>query len=73
MKHDCDLYLLGDVSRTLGCEPYKIVYLLTTGKVPEPRLRIGNRRLFTGEDITRLATRLGIQRRPEGAARRGDE
>ena len=73
MKNDCDLYLLGEVSRTLGCEPYRIVYLLTTGKVPEPRLRIGNRRLFTGDDIARLALKLGIETRLEGAARRGDE
>ncbi len=57
---DCDLHLLGDVSRKLGCEPYRIVYLLTTGKVPEPRLRLGNRRLFTTDDIARIAAKLGI-------------
>jgi DNA-binding transcriptional MerR regulator len=57
---DCDLHLLGDVSRKLGCAPYRIVYLLTTGQVPEPRLRLGNRRLFTSEDIDRIAARLGI-------------
>ncbi len=57
---DYDLHLLGDVSRKLGCEPYRIVYLLTTGKVPEPRLRLGNRRLFTTDDIARIAARLGI-------------
>ncbi len=61
MKTDCDLHLLGDVARQLGCRPYRIVYLLTSGQVPEPRLRIGNRRLFTTEDINRIATRLGLQ------------
>ena len=73
MKKDCDLNLLGDVARQLDCKPYKIVYLLTTGQVPEPRLRLGNRRLFTGDDITRLALKLGIETRLEGAVRRGDE
>jgi DNA-binding transcriptional MerR regulator len=54
MKNQTDYYLLGDVARSLGCQPYKIVYLLTTGQVPEPR-RIGNRRLFKREDIDRIA------------------
>jgi DNA-binding transcriptional MerR regulator len=68
-----DLHLLGEVSRRLGCAPYRIVYLLTTGKVPEPRLRIGNRRLFTTEDIARIANQLGVRTRLEGAVRSGDE
>jgi DNA-binding transcriptional MerR regulator len=68
-----DLHLLGEVSRRLGCAPYRIVYLLATGKVPEPRLRIGNRRLFTTEDIARIAARLGVQTRPGVAPRRCDE
>jgi hypothetical protein len=61
MRTELNLYLLGEVSRRLGCEPYRITYLLATGKVPEPRLRLGNRRLFTEEDIARIAATLGIE------------
>jgi hypothetical protein len=48
-------YLLGEVSRALGRKPYHVTHVLTTGKVPEPALRIGNKRLFTAEDVERLA------------------
>jgi hypothetical protein len=58
MTSNNEIYLLGDVARILRCAPHRIVYLLTSGKVPEPGLRIGNRRMFTDEDIGRLADRL---------------
>jgi hypothetical protein len=61
-------YLLGDVARTLGCQPYRIVYLLTTGQVPEPR-RLGNRRLFKEDDVQRIAARLGMKQQIGGEAR----
>ena len=51
--------LLGDVARLLRTKPHKIVYLLTSGQVPEPEVRLGNRRLFSAEDIERLAAKLG--------------
>jgi hypothetical protein len=50
-----DHFLLGEVSKVLGRKPYHVTHVLTTGKVPEPALRIGNKRLFTAEDVERLA------------------
>jgi hypothetical protein len=60
-----DFNLLGDVARTLGCKPYQITYLLTSGQVPEPAMRLGNRRVFRSGDIQRLAAKLGIEQRKE--------
>jgi hypothetical protein len=57
-----DFYLLKDVARILRCRPYQIAYLLSTRQVPEPALRIGNKRVFTAENIGRIAERLRIQR-----------
>jgi DNA-binding transcriptional MerR regulator len=48
------MLLLGDVARLVDCRPYQIVYLLTTGQVPEPAVRMGNRRVFTEEDLERI-------------------
>ena len=48
-------FLLGDVSEILGRKPHQIVHLLTTRAIPEPEQRIGNRRLFSPDDVTRLA------------------
>jgi hypothetical protein len=57
-----DFYLLSDVARLLRCRPYRIAYLLSTRQVPEPSLRIGNKRVFTPNDISRIAEKLQIQR-----------
>ena len=48
-------YLLRDVSRLLKVKPYQIAYALSVGLVPEPQLRISNKRIFTAEDIATLA------------------
>jgi hypothetical protein len=54
-------FLLSDVARILRCQPYQIVYLLTTRQVPEPALRMGNRRVFTIADVHRIAEILQVQ------------
>ena len=53
------LMSLKDVANRLGTQPYRIVYLLSTGKVPEPD-RVGGKRVFSTEDLSRIAKQLGI-------------
>ena len=53
-------YSLKDAAEVLKVQPYRIVYLLTTGQVPEPR-RIGGKRIFTIMDLHRLAKQLDIE------------
>ena len=50
-----DHFLLGEVAKVLGRKPHQIVHLLTSGKIPEPKARIANKRLFVLEDVERLA------------------
>jgi DNA-binding transcriptional MerR regulator len=47
-------YLLNEVARLVGCKGYQIAYLISNGKVEEPKLRINNKRVFTPEDVTRI-------------------
>lgn len=57
-----ELYSLSDVSRILGnIAPHRILYLLSTRAVPEPRLRVGGRRLWALDEIAQLAEKLKIQ------------
>ena len=60
MKNLNNMCLLGDVARILGVVPYRIVYLLTSGKVPEP-VKLGGRRVFFEDDIERIAKQLKIE------------
>ena len=53
-------FLLGEVSKVLGRQPHHVTHVLTTGKVPEPALRIGNKRLFTKDDVLSLARHFGV-------------
>jgi hypothetical protein len=52
--------LLRDVARILKRKPYQISYAISVGLVPEPELRISNKRIFQAEDIDRLAAYFGI-------------
>lgn len=42
------------VSKTVPCKPYQIAYLLTTGVIEEPKLRINNKRVFSAKDVERI-------------------
>ena len=53
------LFLISDVARQLNVPPHRVAYLFMTRKLPEPRLRLGNRRVFTPEDVRRVAVALG--------------
>jgi hypothetical protein len=53
------LYLISDVSRMLGVPAHRIAYLFMTRKLPEPSLRLGNRRVFDRSDVRRVARALG--------------
>ena len=52
-------YSLKDAAALLRVQPYKIVYLLTTGQVKEPQ-RIGGKRIFKISDLRMLAQKMGI-------------
>jgi DNA-binding transcriptional MerR regulator len=65
-------FLLKDVARLLKVKPYQIAYALSVGLVPEPELRISNKRVFSPEDIERLAKHFGVD--PGGkAGRKADD
>ena len=52
--------LLSDVAKLLKLKPYQIVYSLVVGHVPEPELRISNKRIFQECDLQRLAQHFGV-------------
>ena len=57
--HD-NYFTLGQVARLLGRKPHLITYAITSGHVPEPAMRISNKRVFGEEDVRRLARYLGV-------------
>jgi hypothetical protein len=63
---DTQHYLLSDVARILKLKPHQIVYTLTTRQVPEPLLRVANKRVFSTEDVERLALHFGVTPRWDG-------
>jgi DNA-binding transcriptional MerR regulator len=63
LKMTQQLFLISDVSRMLGVPAHRIAYQFMTRKLPEPALKLGNRRLFTLADVQRVAKALG---RPVG-------
>lgn len=60
---------LGDVAELLRTTPYKIHYLLATKQVPEPRLRIGSRRIWTAEEIAPISEKLTMDKAADAQQR----
>ena len=59
------LYSFGDAARQLGIARYRLNYLLEQGVIPEPRQRVGGRRMFTTADIENARQILAERRRHE--------
>jgi hypothetical protein len=55
-----ELFLLGDISRKLKIPQHRIVYLFASQRVPEPRLTLGKRRVFTVDECKIIAEKLGM-------------
>jgi len=68
-SNSTDFFLLSDVAKLLRVHGYQIVYQMVQNPTLEPRLRIGGRRIFTIEDIHRIAEKLQIQLAGELAAK----
>jgi hypothetical protein len=48
------LYSIKEVAKILKKRPYQITYVLDTGRVPEPEVRLGNRRAWDMDEIKML-------------------
>ena len=68
-----EFYSMKEVARLLGVRPHRVGYAVSTGAVPQPSQRFGNTRVFTVEDVRRLADHFGVRRpdEPKGAAHEG--
>ncbi len=54
-------YTLSDVVKILGLKPHVITYAITSGHLPEPPVRVGNKRIFTEEDVERMALHFHVR------------
>jgi hypothetical protein len=52
---------LQDCARMLNVQSYQIQYAYAHRRVPEPQLRVAGRRLFTPDDVQRLAAHFGVK------------
>ncbi|MBB03194.1 MAG: hypothetical protein CMJ47_11145 [Planctomyces sp.] len=52
---------LGDVSSVIGVARHRIEYAIANGSIPEPEQRLANKRVFTTEDVQRVAEHFGVK------------
>ena len=66
-------YTLGDVVRILGLKPHVVTYAITSGPLPEPSVRVGNKRIFTTDDVERMPLHFRVTPKliPQDDAARG--
>ena len=51
---------LGDVSKLIGIARHRIEYAVSNGSIPEPKLRIANKRAFRIEEVQLIADHFGV-------------
>jgi hypothetical protein len=69
---DKTYFSLGDVARLCRTTATRVQYMLASGQIAEPRLRIGNRRIWTIEEIVPISERLGLDKGVELRRKEGD-
>jgi len=55
------LYSTRDVAQKLGVRRYRLDYLLETGRIPEPSLRIAGKRIWSADELEAAASVLTDQ------------
>jgi len=58
------LYTSGDVAPRVGLTRAQLLYLLESEQIPGPSLTVRGRRLFTSDDVDRIARVLAERGRP---------
>lgn len=52
---------LSGVSKVVAVAKHRIEYAISNGAIPEPEIRIANKRVFTTEDAQRIADYFGVK------------
>jgi hypothetical protein len=52
---------LKNVADRLGIKYYRIAHAISCGQIPEPKMRIAGRRIFTRKDLQRLAAHFQVE------------
>lgn len=55
------LFSTGQVARIIGVPPYKIGYAHANSRLAEPAQRVMNKRLYTPDDVRRVAVHFGVE------------
>ena len=63
------IYSTTEVAHQLGIQRYQLDYLLETQQLPEPKLRVAGKRLWTNQDIERAAELLQATGKHRGGDR----
>jgi len=53
-------FSLGDVSKDLKVPTWKILYAISSGRVPDVRIRCAGKRVFQADDVSRLAKHFSV-------------
>jgi len=56
-----ELYSTVDVSRLLGVGEHRLAYAIRTGKLEGPSFKVCNKRVYTENDLRRVAEYFGVE------------
>ncbi len=62
-----ELYSIRDCGRAIGIAPHQIAYAHTQERLAEPQFRVAGKRIYTAEDVQRVAGYFAGKRRKKEA------
>ena len=55
-----NIFSIGEISKLLGVQPYRITYAIISGRIPEASFRFLGKRCFNSDDIAIIAEHFGV-------------
>ncbi len=49
-------FILNEVAKIAGVKPHVIAYAISAGNLPEPKLRIAGKRVFSAKEVENIKT-----------------
>ncbi len=67
------LLAIGEISRMIGIARHRIEYAVSNGAIPEPQIRVANKRAFSPEEVQNIADYFGVSIKNGDDAKEGGE
>ena len=60
-----EYFTLADIVRLIKVQPLSVYHWIQTGQLPEPKIRVGSRRIWSAAEVAEIAAKMKIEKAAE--------